>query len=314
MSHPIATQDLFKHFPAARKGESPTRALDGVTLSIPKGAFYGLLGRNGEGKSTLMRCLLGLVHPTSGTASLLGRNYAELGQVERARVAYVPQRDQLAGSLSLREYCTYYRHLFPQWDQPYAEMLIGRFGLNPDRAIRTLSGGIQRKAAILLALASRAEVLLLDEPAAGLDPVARRELIAELIDVMSTADGITVLFSTHILTDLEHLADHCGILHRGQMLLSAPVDELRERYGRLQIICTTEHEASQIQILSALRFERLGRVINALVEQPELVREGLLNEAPEVSVSIFPLSLEELFIELMEAMAAPAPVALREVA
>lgn len=312
-SPPIIVRDLVKAYPADRIGGPPVLALAGASLEVPQGAFYGLLGRNGEGKSTLMRCLLGLIRPSSGEALLLGRHFHDLPPVERARVAYVPQRDQLAGALTLAQYSAIYERMFPLWDGLYATALMSQFQLPVNRPIRALSAGMQRKAAIVLALAARVEVLLLDEPGVGLDPMARKEFIAELIDMMATSEGLTVLFSTHMLSDLEHLADHVGILHQGRMLLSKPVDLLREEYGRLQVICTTDHEAETLEISSALRTERMGRVINALVAQPEATRRALLAAAPEVDATLFPLSLEELFLELMR-LEASTSVPYREVA
>jgi len=310
---PLIVRHLVKAYPGDRIGGPPVLALAGASLEVPQGAFYGLLGRNGEGKSTLMRCLLGLIRPSSGEALLLGRQFHDLPPVERARVAYVPQRDQLAGSLTLAQYSAVYERMFPLWDGGYATALMSQFQLPVNRPIRALSGGMQRKAAIVLALAARVEVLLLDEPGVGLDPIARKEFIAELIDMMATSEGLTVLFSTHMLSDLEHLADHVGILHQGRMLLSKPVDDLRAEYGRLQVICTTDHEAESLKISTALRSERMGRVINALVAQPEATRRALLAAAPEVDATLFPLSLEELFLELMR-LEASTSVPYREVA
>ncbi|MHC4200887.1 MAG: ABC transporter ATP-binding protein, partial [Planctomycetota bacterium] len=194
MSDPvIEAKDLTKVFPGN------VVAVSRLDLTVEPGTVYGLIGRNGVGKTTALRMLMGLLRPTKGRARVLGADLMHSPRDLRQRVAYVPQEQRLHGWMTLAELCHYCSHFYDRWDGDYARELARRSGLAWDRQVGVMSGGEQRKVYILLALAARPEVLILDEPAAGLDPIARRELIDELVDVLSRNGGTTVLFSTHII-------------------------------------------------------------------------------------------------------------------
>ncbi|MEW6161139.1 MAG: AAA family ATPase, partial [Verrucomicrobiota bacterium] len=160
------------------------------------------------------------------------------------------------------------------------------------------SGGQQRKAAILLALAPRPEVILLDEPAAGLDPIARRELINELVAELARGDGCTVLFSTHIITDLERIAEHVGIMDRGRLLLNSRLDELQASSRRIQVIFPGDEAPETFCIPGAMRQETAGPVVTAITRVIDPQFLDSLRRRPGVRVNLFPIGLEELFVEL----------------
>ncbi len=164
----IEARDLTKNF-------SGLPAVSRLDLSVPAGTVLGLIGRNGAGKTTLIRLLMGLLRADGGTARVLGMDMWHAGHLERSRVAYVPQAQQLHAWMTLEELCHYASLLYGRWDASYARSLADKFGLAWGRQIGLMSGGQQRKAAVVLAFATRAEALLLDEPAAELDPIARRE-------------------------------------------------------------------------------------------------------------------------------------------
>jgi ABC-2 type transport system ATP-binding protein len=166
-------------------------AVDGLNLDVPRGAVYGLIGRNGAGKTTTLRILMGLLRPAQGTAKVLGHNLWRASSVVREAVAYISQTQRLHDWMTLDEFFIYLGFFYKKWDSDYARNLASRFELPLDRQIRMMSGGEQRKASILLALAPHPEVLIMDEPAAGLDPIARRELIDILIETLSDDDGCT---------------------------------------------------------------------------------------------------------------------------
>lgn len=288
----IKTTDLTKTFP----GE--VVAVTGLDIAVPKGRVYGLIGRNGAGKTTAIRMLMGLLHPSSGQAEVLGRDMWTAPAEHRERVTYVPQEQQVHAWMTLRQLCHYVAHFYTKWDQSYADRLVKRFDLAPDRQVGLMSGGQQRKAAILLALAARPEVLIMDEPAAGLDPIARRELIDELVDAMADGEGRTVLLSTHIISDLERIADYVGIMDRGRIVTSSPLEDLQTKTKRVQVVFDGNLVPEGFQIPGAVRTDISGPVATAVVrlqDESQLEHLGALHGA---RVNVFPLGLEDIFIEL----------------
>jgi len=176
--------------------------LDRFDLEVKQGQVYGLLGQNGCGKSTTFNILAGLEMADSGTAHILGAPFRYATPEHRSRVAIVSQSGTTFPSFSLAQHFDYFEQCYSQWDPKLAGYLAAKFDLSLMYPVKFFSGGEQRKAAVLLALATRAEVLLFDEPAAGLDPVARRFFVEELVDALSERKKTTVLFSTHIMSDL----------------------------------------------------------------------------------------------------------------
>jgi ABC-2 type transport system ATP-binding protein len=289
----IEAQDLTKTF-----GEEVV-ALSGLDLQVEQGAVYGLIGRNGAGKTTTLRLLMGLLHATQGSARVLGREMRKARTADRARVSYVSQSQQLPSWMTLTELCRCAATFYPNWDHEFARDLARRWHLDGNRPVSRYSGGEQRKAAILLALAPRPEVLLLDEPAAGLDPISRRELIEELIELLSRDNGCTVLFCTHILSDLERIAEWVGILDRGRLLMSGRLDELQNRMQRLQVIFPGEAAPPAWSIPGALSSRASGPVVTAVMERLEFDQIERIRRWPGVRVQVFPMGLEEIFLEVV---------------
>lgn len=274
-------------------------AVSGLDLRVERGAVYGLMGRNGAGKTTTLRLLMGLLRPDHGTARLLGTDLTSAPRPVRARVAYVSQAQQLPGWMTLAELCRYLSHFYDQWNDALASDMARRWGLPEHRPVGQLSGGEQRKVAILLALVPQPEVLLLDEPAAGLDPIARRQLVDELVSIVARGEGSTVLFSTHIISDLERIAEFVGIMDRGRLLMSARLDELQANMRRVQIIFPGDASPSHFTLAGSLRCSRSGSVITAITPLPDSQQIESLRRMPGVRVQVFPLGLEEIFIELV---------------
>ena len=288
----IETCHLSKTF------DRSVQAVANLDLKIPRGVVYGLIGRNGAGKTTLIRLLMGLLRPTGGAASVLGTSMWKATCAQRQRVAYVSQSQQSDAWMTVGELCHYVGSLYQRWDMPYAQRLANRFGLPWDKPVGILSGGQQRKAAVLLAFASRAEVLLLDEPAAGLDPIARRELITEMVDIIAEGNGTTILLSTHIISDLERIAEYVGVMDQGRMSLSeASLSDLQARTRRVQVVFEGSPPRG-FAIPGAIRSKTEGPVITAVVN---VATEGQLDGIrglPGVRVNEFPMGLEDIFIEL----------------
>jgi ABC-2 type transport system ATP-binding protein len=289
----IEARDLVKVF------NGGVRAVNGLDLSIRPGSVYGLIGRNGAGKTTLLRLMMGLLRPGGGTARVLGVNLWTASTADRARVVYVPQLSRLHAWMTLEGLCRYVSFFYPKWDSAYAGKLASRFGLARDREVRGMSGGEQQKAAILLAFAARAEVLFLDEPAGGLDPIARRELIDEIVEILSDNRSCTVVFSTHILSDLERIAEHVGIMDQGKLLMEARLEELQNTVKRVQVIFPSDRAPDGFVIPGTLSRKVEGPVVNAVVRMADERGLDELRKQPGVRVNVFSLGLEDLFIALL---------------
>ncbi len=283
-----------------RKCFGQTTALAGLDLSVPSGSVYGLLGKNAAGKTTAIRLLAGLLRPDSGTCSVLGVDLATASRDQRAKVAYVPQQDRLHPKMTVGEHASYLAMLYPGFEMAFSRDLTRRFELEWSTKIGAMSGGQKRKAATLLALASRPEVLLLDEPAAGLDPAARRELIDVLIELMNDREDCTVLLSTHIVSDLERLAEHIGIVHHGVLLHSGALDTLIETIVRVQVIFGDNGPPPGFSIPGSLRTSREGVVVSAVAKLSDPTALDEVRAIPDVRVDTFRLGLEDVFIELVD--------------
>ena len=208
------------------------RVLDGLDWSLRSGRVVGLLGRNGAGKTTLIETLLGLREPQAGEATMFGQPSLALGDDARARIGYVPQRSDLFEWMTADQLLAYFRSFYPRWNTAKVDGLISRWDIARDKPIRKLSGGQQQRLSIIRALAHEPELLVLDEPVASLDPAARRDFLGELVDQVIDR-RTTIVFSTHILSDLERVAVDVAFLSGGRIALHAPLDELLESSVRL---------------------------------------------------------------------------------
>ncbi len=206
--------------------------LRGVDLHLPRGQVLGLIGRNGAGKSSLIGCLLGLLRPQGGQARLFGAPALALDDARKQCLGYVPQQPQSFGWMKVGQLMGYLAQLYPQWQRAHADALLKRWDLDPAQAIGKLSPGQAQRLAVVRALAPRPALLVLDEPASALDPVARRELLRDIVE-QAIDNGTTVLFSSHIISDLERVASHVAFLHEGRILLNQPLDELKSQTMRL---------------------------------------------------------------------------------
>lgn len=210
-------------------------ALDGLDLQVPEGAVYVLVGPNGAGKTTLLRILLDLLRPDDGEVAVFGRNPADEGGEVRARIGYVPEGQALGhGWLEVRDLLDQHAAYHPSWDPGYAGDLVDRLEVMEDRKFGELSKGHARRAQLVMALAHRPPLLLLDEPTDGLDPVVRDRVLELLADHLAAAPT-TVLVSTHLVHEAERLADHLGVLKEGRLFLQAPRSTVADRLHRYRI-------------------------------------------------------------------------------
>ena len=199
--------------------------LKGLDWQLQPGQVVGLLGRNGAGKTTLLETVLGLRDPQAGRVRLFGQPAARLDDAARARIGYVPQANDLFEELRAGELLAYFRSFYPRWNAPKVEALLQRWQVPPDIEIGRMSGGQQQRLSIIRALAHEPDLLVLDEPVASLDPLARRDFLRELVEQVLDR-GTTVVFSTHILSDLERVAFSVAFLQDGRIALQSPLDVL----------------------------------------------------------------------------------------
>jgi ABC-2 type transport system ATP-binding protein len=204
-------------------------ALASVSLSIPRGAVYGLVGENGAGKTTLIKHILGLLRAQSGSVRVFGCDPVADPVRVLSRIGYLSEERDLPGWMRVDELIRYSRAFYPAWDEAYAEALREAFALDGSATIKNLSKGETARVGLLIALAYRPELLVLDEPSSGLDPVARRDILDAIIRTIAD-EGRTVLFSSHLLDEVERVADHVAMISRGRVVLDAPLAAIRESH------------------------------------------------------------------------------------
>ena len=207
-------------------------ALASVSLSVPRGAVYGLVGANGAGKTTLIKHVLGLLRAESGTVRVFGLDPVADPVAVLSRIGYLSEENDVPGWMRVDELIRYSRAFYPAWDDVYAEELRQTFALEPAAKIKTLSKGQKARAGLLIALAHRPELLVLDEPSSGLDPIVRRDILGAVIRTIAD-EGRTVLFSSHLLEEVERVADHVTMISHGKIVLSAPLAAIKESYHSL---------------------------------------------------------------------------------
>jgi ABC-2 type transport system ATP-binding protein len=201
-------------------------ALNSVNLSMPRGAVYGLVGANGAGKTTLIKHILGLLQAERGTVRVFGLDPVADPVAVLSRIGYLSEENDLPGWMRVDELIRYSRAFYPGWDDSYAEELRRAFTLDNAATIKTLSKGQRSRAGLLVALAYRPELLVLDEPSSGLDPIVRRDILGAVIRTIAD-EGRTVLFSSHLLDEVEQVADHVTMIRNGTIVMSAPLDEIK---------------------------------------------------------------------------------------
>lgn len=209
-------------------------ALDDVSLVIPRGGVFGLIGGNGAGKTTLIKHILGLLKAESGTVRVFGLDPVQNPVGTLGRIGYLSEDRDLPDWMSVRELMRYTQAFFPTWDEAYGEQLREMFDLDPKAKIKTLSRGQRARAGLLIALAHRPELLVLDEPSSGLDPVVRRDILGAIIRTIAD-EGRTVLFSSHLLDEVERVADAVTIIHKGRLILASSMDEIKETHRRVTL-------------------------------------------------------------------------------
>jgi ABC-2 type transport system ATP-binding protein len=287
----IETADLRKRYDGVD-------ALRGLTLAVPTGSLCGFLGRNGAGKTTTIKILLGMASPTSGRATVFGLPAdSPAASLEiRRRTGFVGDEQGLYDAMTVGGMIRYTASYYPRWSGELEERYLRRFELPAHRDIKALSRGMRTKLALLLALCRGADLLVLDEPTAGLDPAAAEDVLQAIVGDAAER-GTTVFFSSHQLADVEQIADHVAIIDRGRTVVAGGLDDLRQNYRRVQLVFDGEAPAYTFQTKGVERVKRSGRVMTVLSSAGV---DGVLGEARTlnpVSADSTPVTLKDIFLD-----------------
>jgi len=285
--HAISSDSLTKRF-------GRLRALDGVSAHVPRGSIYGLMGPNGAGKTTFVRVLLNLINPTSGSATVLGHDIVRDSVAVRRRVGHVAALQPLWDWMTVREYAHFMAGCYPTWTPEAVSKVLDRIGIDTQGKLGDLSRGQRAIVSIAVAIGHEPDLLLLDEALTGLDPIARREILRNVIDAMQ-AEGRTVLITGQDIADMERICDHVGFLVKGRLVLESTLDELKARVKRIRVEHPSEPE---IQIPDgAIQVERSPRETVFTIEDfsPQLLHSL---DGPQRRVAAENLALEDIFIDL----------------
>ena len=271
------------------------RALDGLTMTVPKGSVYGLVGPNGAGKSTLLRHITGIYRQDSGEVLLEGETIYE-NPAAKARVASIPDELYYFLSASTRDMAKFLRGFYPKFDQGRYQTLKELFSqVDERRPMRRLSKGMQKQAAFWLSLCCRPEVLVLDEPVDGLDPVMRRQ-VWSLIMADVAQEGTTVLVSSHNLRELEDVCDRVGILSHGKVLIERSLTDLQENLVKMQVVFQEKTMPKLPEDLEVLHVSQVGRIHTLIVRGNATDVTNRLAVYAPILLEALPLTLEEIFI------------------
>jgi ABC-2 type transport system ATP-binding protein len=280
-------------------------ALDSVCLSMRRGAVYGLVGANGAGKTTLIKHILGLLRAERGSVRVFGLDPVADPVGVLSRIGYLSEERDLPGWMRVDELIRYSRAFYPAWDDSYAEELRQAFALDATAKTKNLSKGQKARVGLLVALAHRPELLVLDEPSSGLDPVVRRDILGAIMRTIAD-EGRTVLFSSHLLEEVEQVADHVTMISRGTIVLNAPLDAIKHSH-RSVTVRFAESRPQPPALAGVLRWDGGGREWTAVYcDGPGELRAAVAEWGARIVTERVP-SLDEIFVAHVGTPATSAP-------
>ncbi|HEY0172031.1 MAG TPA: ABC transporter ATP-binding protein [Pyrinomonadaceae bacterium] len=288
----IETRELWRTF-------GKFEAVKGVSLRVPKGTVFGLLGVNGAGKSTVIKMIMGHLRPTRGEVSILGRALGDDLVEIRKRVAYVSENRYLYEWMTVEESVRFTRSFHETWDDKKAADLLKRFSLPPGKKVRQLSRGNRARLCLLLALSFNPELIVLDEPTSGLDPIVRRDFIENIVAEIAD-EGKTVLFSSHIVDEVERVADYVAIMDEGELLLVSTLDDIKASYKRVRYATNgTRPEVAGVPGVVMVENGRHEQILTVKSWGDETL--GALGERGVKNPEVLPISLEDIFVNSVRA-------------
>ncbi len=295
MTEPVIRVDQL------RKSFGAKEVLRGIDLAIEPGTVLGLLGANGSGKTTLIKTALGLLWPTSGSVRVFNENSWDLSASAKARLGYVPQEVTSYPWMRVRQVIAYTAAFYPRWNHAFVAKLCDQWHIPLEDRVGSLSTGQLQTVGIVLALGHQPELLILDEPVASLDPSARRQFLRTLLDLLQDHQQ-TILFSTHITSDLERVANRLAILGEGKIRFYGELDDLKDHVKRLRI--SSRHDLpSTFAVPGALRCEVDGSQATVSVANFNERMVGEMRETWNADVAVNDLNLEEIFVEMHNGVA-----------
>jgi ABC-2 type transport system ATP-binding protein len=279
------------HVEGLRKRFGKHEVLQGVNLDVPAGSIFGFLGLNGAGKTTLIRLLLGLIRPDAGRCLVAGLDPSENAIEIRRRVGYMAENQTMYGWMRVDQIIDWVSRFYPEWDAPFAGQLREQMRLDAKQKVGTLSKGQTSRLALLLALAHHPQLVILDDPTLGLDPIARRDFLRDVIGYLQSA-GVTVFFSSHLLYEIEPICDRVAILHDGRIMKSSPVDELRQSVKR--VVFEPTEGASVGQLPGLLDVQASNGRWAVTIEDMSAARQGVTSIS-RGEPAVVDLNLDEIF-------------------
>jgi len=287
-TNPIVQMNgVFKRF-------GKIQALDGIDLEIRPGSIIGLVGANGAGKSTLLRHIIGLYLPDRGECTTFGCDAGKLGPGELGRIGYVHQEGELLDWMKAGQLIRYVSAYYPTWNKQLEEKYIADYEISTDARVGSLSPGQRQKLAILLAIGFEPELLILDEPAAALDPVMRAKFLDMLLHIIQD-EGRTIIISSHILSDVEKVIDHVVIMKQGRILLDSGFDELRERFSRVRVSALSGELPRELPFANVVDCRRSNGEAILTVEDCSAEELQQQAESANCRVDIQTLPLEDIY-------------------
>jgi ABC-2 type transport system ATP-binding protein len=271
-----------------------TAALQDVSVTVSRGSFFGLVGENGAGKSTLLKHLLGLWRADTGTVRVFGQDPVTDPVPVLGRIGYLSEQPDLPGWMRVAELLRYTQAFYPRWDETYAEQLREQFGLDPDARVRTLSKGQRARLGLIAAEAHRPDLLILDEPSSGLDPMVRRDILEAIIRTV-TDEGRTVIFSSHLLDEVERVSDHLAMLHQGTLRFCAPLDVIKARHRRIALQFERP-QPKRPNVPGAIRVHGDGRDWTVICDAARIHAAAMAQNLGATLVEDDEASLDEIFI------------------
>jgi ABC-2 type transport system ATP-binding protein len=268
-------------------------SLENIHLALPTGSIMGFIGANGAGKSTTIRILMGLVHQDEGSVRVLGHPMPADQAAAKLDIGFVSEDMRLYGATTLAWHMGFLRNIYPRWDQPYADKLAQRFDLKPQQKIKGLSHGQRVKAALLLALARRPRLLVLDEPTTGLDPVARVEVLGELMAALADEER-TILFSSHNTLDVEQISDQITFIDRGRIIDSDNKEAFLDRWRRLRLVLPPDVLVPRLP--GVVEVGGSGRLPVLTTNRFEPAMVSACNDLGATVQAVDTMTLEEIFV------------------
>jgi ABC-2 type transport system ATP-binding protein len=299
VTNAIETVDLARRF----KGHEAVNAL---TLHVPAGSVFALVGPNGAGKTTTIKMLMNLIRPSSGSATVLGTDTRKLDPRDLQRIGYVSESQELPDWMTPDQLLAYVRPFYPTWDTALCEKLQRDLGLATRTPLKRLSRGTRMKAALLASLAYRPELLMLDEPFTGLDPLVRDELIRALLELPGERP-FTVFVSSHDIDEVERLADWIGFLDRGRMVFAEPVSSLLDRVRLVEVVTPDGSSPTATMPSTWIAQGVAGRTLRFVDTQhdSDAAMTRIASAYPGADIRVAPLSLREIFVAVARRSAAP---------